>query len=57
MSQNKRNRRNREEKKKSKIIRCNIHSRPVFAHEVCDSFSSKPNVNNEKTCENCINSF
>jgi len=57
MNRNNRNRRNNQEKEKSKLIRCKTNSRPVFGHEVCISFSSKHSNNNEKNCENCINSF
>jgi len=57
MSHNNRNRRNRQEKKKSKIFRCKTHSRPVFGHEICNLFSSKNNSIKEKNCENCKNSF
>ena len=57
MAQNKRNRRNKQEKKKTKIMRCKNHNRPVFGHEVCDTFNLKSTGSNEKNCENCINSF
>jgi len=57
MSRNNRNRRNNQEKKKSNVIRCKIHNRPVFEHETCPQFSIKNSTNNEKTCINCLNSF
>jgi hypothetical protein len=44
-------------KKKSKIIRCKTHNRPVFEHETCSLFSSKSDTNNDNTCVNCKSSF
>ena len=57
MNHNNRNRRNNQIRKKSKVIRCKIHSRPVFEHEVCSLFSTKNNPNDQKNCQNCKNSF
>ena len=57
MAQNNRNRRSKQEKKKTKIIRCKTHNRPVFGHEICNQFSLKSTGSNEKNCENCSHSF
>jgi len=54
---NKRRTRNNENKKPKKVIRCNALNRPVFEYEVCSQFSLKTNVNNERSCVNCIHSF
>lgn len=52
----KNNRRNNQMKKKSVIVRCIVHNRPVFEHETCSKFSSKSGTNNDKNCANCISS-
>lgn len=57
MSRNNRSKRNNEMKKKSKIIRCKEHNRPVFGHEVCSLFSPRSSSNTHKSCENCAKSF
>lgn len=51
------NRRNNQFRKKSKIIRCKAHNKPVFEHEVCSSFIEKIKTNEMKNCENCKHSF
>ena len=56
MKQNRR-KRNNENKKQKKVIRCKALSRPVFEHEVCSQFSLKINSNNQKNCVNCIHAF
>ena len=53
----KRGKRNNNNKKPKKVIRCNALNRPVFEHEVCSQFSSKINSNNQNNCENCKHSF
>ena len=55
-NKNNRNRRN-ENKKQRKIIRCKVHSRPVFEHEVCEKFCLKIGSNDIKNCLNCKYSF
>jgi hypothetical protein len=57
MNRKKRNTRNNQLKKKSVIVRCRTHSKPVFEHEVCSSFSSKNSSNGQENCENCLHSF
>ncbi len=56
MNRNRR-RRNDENKKQKKVIRCKALNRPVFEHEVCSQFSSKVNSNNQNNCENCKHAF
>ncbi len=43
-------------KKKSDVIRCRVHSKPVLTTESCSSFIAKSSSDN-KNCENCKNSF
>ena len=50
-------RNNRYKPKKSEIIRCTVHVKPVFEHEVCSSFSEDSNTNGKKNCENCNHSL
>jgi hypothetical protein len=47
----------RNNEKPKKVIRCNVLNRPVFDYEVCPQFSLKTNVNNQRSCVNCIHSF
>jgi len=56
MNRNRR-RRNDENKKQKKVIRCKALNRPVFEHETCSQFSSKVNSNNQNNCENCKHAF
>lgn len=51
-----RNRNNRDVQKSSKVIRCTLHSKPVFEHEVCSSFSGQEHAT-IKNCEHCKNSM
>ena len=57
MNKNRKNSRNRQIRKKTTVIRCKAHSKPVFGHETCATFSSKNSVNDNKICENCSHSF
>ena len=57
MRQNNRNRRNRQAKNKTIVMRCKTHSKPVFGHEVCSSYISKNTSDNKKSCDNCKSSF
>ena len=58
MNQNKKRRkRNNEQNKQKKVIRCNILNRPVFTYEICDKFSMKAKSNTANTCENCTHAF
>jgi hypothetical protein len=57
MRQNNKNRRNRQAKQKSILMRCKTHSKPVFGHEVCSRHLSKNTTDNKKSCDNCISSF
>jgi len=57
MRRNNRNGRNRQAKKKSILMRCKTHNKPVFGHEVCSSYSPKNTSNDEKNCNNCKSSF
>ena len=50
-------RRNKNMKKEKIVIRCKLHSKPVFDNEVCDKFNSKISTNNDKNCSNCTHSF
>ncbi len=52
-----RNKRNNENKKEKKVIRCNALNRPVYEYEVCSQFSLKISSNNQKNCVNCAHSF
>jgi len=54
---NNRNRRNRQFKQKSILMRCKTHARPVFGHEVCSNYLSKNTSNDKKNCTNCASSF
>ena len=56
MNRNRR-RRDNENKKQKKVIRCKALNRPVFEHEVSSQFSSKVNSNNQNNCENCKHAF
>ncbi len=56
MKQNRR-RRNDENNKQKKVIRCKAQNKPVFEHEVCSQFSTKVNSNNQNNCGNCKHSF
>ena len=55
-NKNKKNRKN-ENKIQTKVIRCKIHKRPVFEHEICTQFISNISSNNINNCENCRHSF
>ena len=58
MNQNKKKRkRNNEQTKQKKVIRCKILNRPVFTYEICDQFSIKVNSNTTNTCESCAHAF
>ena len=48
--------RNNKMNKKSTIVRCKTHNRPVFEHETCSKFSSKSGTNSDKNCANCTSS-
>jgi len=52
-----RRRRNNEDKKQIKVIRCKALNRPVFEHETCSKFNTKINSNNQKNCENCSHAY
>lgn len=58
MNQNtNRRRRNNENKKQIKVIRCRALNRPVFEHETCSLYGIKVNSNNQHNCENCKHAF
>jgi hypothetical protein len=57
MNQKRNRRRNNENNKQKKVIRCKTLNRPVFQHEVCSQFVSKINSNNQRNCENCKHAF
>ena len=52
-----RKRRNIEDKKQNKVIRCMAQNRPVFEHETCSKFNTKINSNNQKNCINCSHAY
>jgi hypothetical protein len=54
-----RNNRGRQDKKifEKKVIRCNVHQKPVFISETCTNFMSKHKSEGENNCKNCQNSF
>jgi hypothetical protein len=52
-----RRKRNNEEKKENKVIRCGVLNRPVFEHEICSKFSAKISSNNQQNCVNCSYAF
>ena len=47
------------EKRKGKVIRCNIVNGPMFEYETCSQFSLKPNsaTGSQQICKNCVHSF
>lgn len=36
-----------------KVVRCNLHQKPVFSDETCDNFVSKHINEGENNCKNC----
>jgi hypothetical protein len=58
MTRNRRKKRkNNNDIKQKKIIRCKALNRPVFEHEVCSQFVSKTSSNDKNNCENCKHAF
>lgn len=49
--------RNNENIKNKKIMRCNTHNKPVFNLDVCDQFTAKSESNTQKDCEHCMHSY
>jgi len=57
MGRKNRRRNNMNKQKTSKVIRCTIHTKPVFEHDSCSSHASKQDSDNIKNCMNCKHSL
>jgi hypothetical protein len=58
MNQRSKNQRRRNSESIKKIvIRCDMHQRPVYEHEICQHYEIGAGSDHQKNCKTCKHSF